>query len=515
MDVKIFKKLFVHRSDVYAIQRPNGTYYPEHAQIDDAIIAAHLAGRQTIGLYQLKPIDNTIKWAVIDIDIKKEVYSAIGFDLNVWKDRLLQQANIVKEHFLQYGMHSYIEFSGFKGYHVWIFFEQPVDATVVKTGLEDIFKDMTAVDEGIAWELFPKQGKVSENNWGSLVKGPCGYHHKAQANSDFIDIINLQTIQYTSLQQFKQVNAAYLDILNRCVAMRTFWDTCIAKQEAPNFFREVLGYLFLNTEGGEEFIHEQFLKKMKNYNAQKTLEQLDHMKQKIRDEGGEQTGYCPITCNKLQDLKYGPICLKTCKEIGAAKSPIAFYHWKTTEAEADISATNKLDFLFKNGNCYYEHINTQKGQTITRQLSSFHMQLNERLKVSDGIQHIDFYKGTIQKHKFHADIQINHEDYVDDNRLKAYIYQILGPDGLLIDNITTVRHAINKFSKTKETVVLKQFGYDKTQPDLEYPDVYRSPSVLINKNGVFKNDDIIVDLSAEEFASALDLQIYMIPHLQT
>lgn len=507
MDVKTFKKLFVHRSDVYAIQRPNGTYNPEKAQIDDTIIDAHLEGRQTIGLYQVMPVKNTLIWAVVDIDIKKEVHSDPKFSLETWKSRLLQQAQTVKDRFKQHGMTSYIEFSGFKGYHVWIFFENPVDAGAVQHGLRSIFKDMTAVDDGIAWELFPKQAQVSKGSLGNLVKGPVGYHHKAKRNSEFIDKLDLDIVRYTTLQEIKQVNAPYLDILNRCSALKTSWDMFLEKKEAPNFFREVLGYLFLNTDGGEDFIHEQFFKKMNNYNAKLTQAAFDHMNKKIRDEDHDGNGYCPITCAKLQDEKYGLICPKTCKAIGRGKSPIAFYSWKSAEEEAEVNATNKMDFLFKKGNAYYEKIQGPKGASHTRQISSFTMTLKERLKVSDGITDIDIYKGNIKKNGFETDFQMSHEDFVDEKRLTSHIYRLLGPDKLLIDNIITVRNAINKHSNTKETIVLKQFGFDKTDEDLKYPDVYRSPSVLIDKEGVHKNDDIIVDLSTEEFASSLDLQI--------
>ena len=507
MDVKTFKKLFVHRSDVYAIQRPDGSYNPAKAQIDDLVIDSHLEGKQTIGLYQVMPVENTLTWAVVDIDIKKEVHGDPQFNLETWKARLLQQAQTVKNRFKQHGMTSYIEFSGFKGYHVWIFFDTPVNAGIVQHGLRSIFKDMTAVDTGIDWELFPKQSQVSKGSLGNLVKGPLGYHHKAKRNSEFVDKIDLSNVEYATLQQIKQVNAPYLDILNKCVALKTYWDSSIKRQESQNFFREVLGYLFLNTEGGEDFIVEEFFKKMKNYDAQKTRQQLDHMKQKIRDEDHDGEGYCPITCAKLQDDKYGPICPKTCKAIGTGKSPIAFYSWKKAESEADVASTNKMDFLFRQGNAYYEKIQGPKGASHTKQISSFIMTLKERLKVSDGITDVDVYKGHIKKNGFETDFQITHEDFVDERKLTSHIYRLLGPDKLLIDNILTVRNAINKDSDTKETIVLKQFGYDKTDEDLKYPDVYRSPTVLINKDGVHKNDDVVVDLSAEEFASSLDLQI--------
>ena len=63
MDVKTFRELFVHRDDVHAIQQPKGTYLPVKEAVTDADIEAHLEGRTTLGLYQVKPEVNTITWA--------------------------------------------------------------------------------------------------------------------------------------------------------------------------------------------------------------------------------------------------------------------------------------------------------------------------------------------------------------------------------------------------------------------------------------------------------------------
>ena len=196
MNLKTFSQLFVHRSDIFAIQQPRGTYLPVKEDVDTAVIQAHLDGTQTVGLYQVLPVKNTVKWAVLDIDIKKEVYSNPDFTLDDWKPKLLQQAQIAKDRFKQHGIPGYIEFSGFKGYHVWAFFATPVSAHEVKVGMEAIFKDMTPVDNGLAWEIFPKQAQLSADGLGNLVKGPCGYHHKAKGFSDFVDEVDLKTIEY-------------------------------------------------------------------------------------------------------------------------------------------------------------------------------------------------------------------------------------------------------------------------------------------------------------------------------
>ena len=96
MDVKTFRDLFVHRDDVYSVQRPNGAYSPERVVLEDVDIEAHLGGTRTIGLYQLKPVENTIKWAVLDIDILKDKYTAEGFDLKDWLPSLVEQAELAK-----------------------------------------------------------------------------------------------------------------------------------------------------------------------------------------------------------------------------------------------------------------------------------------------------------------------------------------------------------------------------------------------------------------------------------
>ena len=255
MDVKTFKTLFVHRDDVYATQRPNGSYQPYKETLDDENIQAHLDGTQTVGLYQVMPEVNTVKWGVLDIDIKKEIYSAPGFKIEDWLSKLMQQAEIAKERFNQHGIPSYIEFSGFKGYHVWAFFETPVDAGTVKKGMETIFDDMTPVDAGLAWEIFPKQSDLpTMEDMGNLVKGPNGFHHKSKKFSKFIDELNLDTMKYAKLEQFSTPDTSFLQIVNRCRALKNSWDNCLTQKTCPNYLREVFGYLFINAgEDAEEY----------------------------------------------------------------------------------------------------------------------------------------------------------------------------------------------------------------------------------------------------------------------
>jgi len=155
---KIYE-LFVHREDCYALQQTNGAYYIQKHPLTIDLIKRHLKGELTIGTYALKP-DNSVKWACVDID---------GDEHEVWK--LYPEALIVYNCFNDFPR--ILEFSGRKGFHIWIFFTPNVTAQfaqlVVKARLNrpDLNK----------YEVFPKQTTLSESRrYGNLVKLPFAKH---------------------------------------------------------------------------------------------------------------------------------------------------------------------------------------------------------------------------------------------------------------------------------------------------------------------------------------------------
>jgi len=501
----IFKKLFVHRDDVYAIQQTKGSYIPVKEPIDEDIIEAHLTGRQTIGLYQVKPEENTIKWACLDIDLTKSVWSSESFNIEDWKDKLLEQAEISKKLLSNKGIPSYIEFSGNKGYHVWVFFENPVPSSIIKSGFESIFSNMRPTANGIEWEIFPKQTQVNKGSFGNLVKGPNGYHHKSKVFSEFIDNLSVSTIDYADTMSFSNESAPYTEPLKKCEALQNMWDTCLEQEESPNFFNEIVGYMFTNMgKEAERYATQNFFSRMKNYDSELTKKNIGVMKTKMREEG---EGYLPITCEKLQDGKYGSICSQKCSAIGRAKSPIAFYHWSTQEKEVDINALDKSDFLFQRGNSYYERL-PGKEDTKIKKLSSFTMDITKDTTISTGMPEYDkrLFEGVIKKKKDDIDFEISSDDFSNDEKLKAFIYKALGPNKLLIDNIQSIKTAIQKYADAEPVFILKQFGFNDLKGSDKYPYKYMSPSVIVDKDGIRSNDDTLVSLEGEEFAECLDLQ---------
>ena len=84
-----------------------------------------------------------------------------------------------------------IEFSGRRGYHVWIFFNRPLPASFVMKLMPLITikqnPKLSATGESDFYEFFPKQATTSNKGLGNLIKLPLGLHRVSEKRSYFID----------------------------------------------------------------------------------------------------------------------------------------------------------------------------------------------------------------------------------------------------------------------------------------------------------------------------------------
>lgn len=157
--------IFVSRKDCFTTQQISGAHLPTKRPITLDDIEKHLRGEITIGLYCLDT-DNSIKWACVDIDIKR------GVEINEAELRRVEkEANLIYDLFPDFPR--MLEFSGKKGFHVWIFFKIPVSAEygqrLVKSRLNRVGLNRH--------ELFPKQVSLNEyRKYGNLCKLICGFH---------------------------------------------------------------------------------------------------------------------------------------------------------------------------------------------------------------------------------------------------------------------------------------------------------------------------------------------------
>lgn len=165
--VQAMEELFINRHDAYAIQLDGLNEYKVIKEpLRKDAIAAHLAGRITIGSFQINPEDNKVKWICFDFDgvLKEELEKAKKL-----YDKLKEQS-----------YSPLLEFSGRRGYHVWLFME-PIDAGIARKFATEISSDCKP------HEIFPKQDKIEKDGFGGQVKLPLGIHRVSNKRSLLFD----------------------------------------------------------------------------------------------------------------------------------------------------------------------------------------------------------------------------------------------------------------------------------------------------------------------------------------
>ena len=318
----------VTRSDTYALQQLNGSY---HRQESDLTLQIYQDDSHTVGAY-LIGLDGMVKSGVIDIDINKE--PLLSYAREVFDPLLKKQTLLIQSVLKARGFSSVIEDSGNKGFHLWIFMEEPVPADDMLYTLRSMKSEFTLVDDRLHFELFPKQGGPQRAPFGNLIKLPIQYHRVSQRRCMFVD----QNFEITIPETLPLNNVSLVlkaprtstsdstGILPKLSSgmkpfnMDLMFRKCsvlelLAKTTDPNDFAGTPGHtarLFLASqmipfgEKGREKVHE-ILSITDDYDEHTTNYQMDSVK------GPPQT--CEIMCGSNK-------CANICKADG--NSPIKF-----------------------------------------------------------------------------------------------------------------------------------------------------------------------------------------------
>ncbi|MBI5332828.1 MAG: hypothetical protein HZB65_04600 [Candidatus Aenigmarchaeota archaeon] len=133
----------------------------------------HLDGKMTLGLFQISK-DNKIKWLCWDFDAKNESEESLK--------TVFEDAKKLYNYLKNDNHYPLLEFSGRRGYHVWLFFNE-IDAEQGK-----LFAEQIAKEAGVSpHEIFPKQAKLGGKGFGSMVKLPLGIHKVSNKRSFLFD----------------------------------------------------------------------------------------------------------------------------------------------------------------------------------------------------------------------------------------------------------------------------------------------------------------------------------------
>ena len=459
MDIRTFRNLFVMRDDSYAKQDENSRSYKTiREELTDTIIKNHLDGNYTIGLYQVT--HGMLKWACIDIDITKEVWSKPDFKLSDWEDTILLQAVEWKKILKNNNIPSYLENSGNKGAHVWMFFESPVLAGPVKTALELLSTKVVKVNDSLDWEIYPKQ---PESEFGNLLKGPDGKHQASQKFSYFIDKINLPVIKYTQMCAINSLSSPYEAIFNGCEALNGMVLKGLDNRHLDNDERLQLAYIFGNLKKeGKEYIKDKVFKHLSDWNVSITDKALNRIADK---------NYKPTSCIGLQ--KKG-ICKKQCDKIGTYKSPIGFYYKELGGSKEPkpkdttvIESFDPLDKFFSDGYAYYEKIKGSSNEPMPpMKISNFNIIFTEDVTRFDDVEEKRTFKGYIQVEnkengkpgpKFNFEIPA--ENWADTTQVKKMVNKHAGVGHVITDAMHKVIRCVEKQEPPKHLKYSKIMGY--------------------------------------------------------
>jgi hypothetical protein len=168
--------IFFNGTTYYAkarFQQGTISYYPVEGNPTNEELEQHLQGEITLGSYTLRP-NSSCLWLCLDVD---------STDLQKARNITTEISELLNT--IPHG----IEFSGGKGYHIWIFLTEAVPAERLKAfgiRLRAAVGAATTGDPHV--EVFPKQEKLTASSpLGNLVKLPLGKHPKTGNYSLFVD----------------------------------------------------------------------------------------------------------------------------------------------------------------------------------------------------------------------------------------------------------------------------------------------------------------------------------------
>lgn len=156
--------------------------------LTEDVIRKHLQGKITVSTF-IQRSNATAKYLVIDVDISKRVLCQ-GIEEENIRKYLPQAAETVKDIFKllnKMGLKVYLEDSGFRGHHIWLFFTEWIPVRYIIMLSEIIENNRTIKNESISVEYFPNKSKLRGGSLGQKIKLPLGFHVHTIKRSIFMD----------------------------------------------------------------------------------------------------------------------------------------------------------------------------------------------------------------------------------------------------------------------------------------------------------------------------------------
>ncbi len=250
------------------------------------------------------------------------------------------------------GLKGYAEYSGCRGYHVWIFFTEWIPVRYIHALSQIIAEQMQGVQfEEISMEFFPDERKLRAGKAGQSIKLPMGIHTKSGFRGYFLDE-DLQTVADLSawmkdiakfslpavkqiigmhggqkkenpvtlgrenildhdLEGFGKLSAVVRTVLEQCNLMCYLCQKARKTGYLSHFERQSVLYVFGHMgEEGKEFLH-QIMSYTLNYQYQTTERFLNKLPGK------------PVSCVKLRE-QYRQITIPSSRTLSKEKEKTVY-----------------------------------------------------------------------------------------------------------------------------------------------------------------------------------------------
>ncbi|MDO4340870.1 MAG: CRISPR-associated primase-polymerase type A1 [Eubacteriales bacterium] len=189
-----YMELFVGREDLYAIDGLGSDKKRMSEEVLQPllpdVVKNHIAGKETVSTY-IQRNNGTAKYLVLDLDISKGVLLQNRSQdvIQEYMSQCLHIADGILKEMRHMGLNGYLEQSGCRGYHIWVFFTEWLPVRYVNQ-LSDIVEQKAGKlwkETGIQVEYFPNKTRIRNGKKGQTLKLPWGFHPKTGKRSVFLD----------------------------------------------------------------------------------------------------------------------------------------------------------------------------------------------------------------------------------------------------------------------------------------------------------------------------------------
>lgn len=378
---------FAGREDIYSIEtlQAGSKRQPDTQMVPltEQEIYRHLEGTVTVDTY-IQRTNATVRYIVADIDVSKKILLSNDRGSDVYHS-YLNKARKTAEELLKiyrtFGLTGYLEYSGCRGYHVWLLFSEWIPVRYANMFCDVLEQKLSLQDDGINMEFFPNKTRIKPGKYGQAIKIPCGFHVYSGELSYFMDEngrkewdLNtfLDNLAKFSLQSLKKVLAAHLEIkepsagktvdtnldafseasgsvieiLQKCSLMCYLCQKAFKTGYLTHFERQSVLYVFGHLGGdGRQFVH-QIMSMTLNYKYNITEKFIRRIPEK------------PISCVKLRNqykqitAEYGCSCIfkrtKNCYPSPVLHAIALFENVETgitIPTSRTVNRENKQEFL--------------------------------------------------------------------------------------------------------------------------------------------------------------------------